>query len=424
MFDFHSYKLENQICKFNYRLDEFVFCEEIDFGELLINEDSPIIWNILFFLHLVLGISYYKLKCPKKIKISSGSLNKEQSDFFNKLYTNGLWEFFYINQIDFRNLIKFPYEQNSSFGFHKSNISSQSSLVPVWWGKDSSVVLSMLDNKDFDTLVLWKHDIAINICHAFGKAPTLIKRTLDPLLFKLTETWSYYNGHVPISSIIAWIWLMTAYLKHNKYIVLANESSANFWNTIWNGMEINHQYSKSLEFETDLNNFINSNITDITYFSLLRPFSELKIIEIFCKKASGLFKTFSSCNKNFKIHGALSWTVWCNKCPKCCFVFALLCPFIGISKCIDIFGENLFENINLLNTFIALTWHKWIKPFECVWTYDEAQTAIKRIIDWYQWKLPPVLKELSKYPLIDKFDELMALRSPNNVPNYFLPLVS
>jgi len=42
---------------------------------------------------------------------------------------------------------------------------------------------------------------------------------------------------------------------------LSNEKSASEENTTWKDLKINHQYSKSLEFETDLNNYLNTYIS-------------------------------------------------------------------------------------------------------------------------------------------------------------------
>src|SRR5690606_20114442 len=66
--------------------------------------------RILFNVHLILGVNYWKVYCPKKIVIENGYLTKEQSSFWNIVYTKGLGEFFYKNKIDYRNLINFPYE--------------------------------------------------------------------------------------------------------------------------------------------------------------------------------------------------------------------------------------------------------------------------------------------------------------------------
>jgi hypothetical protein len=74
------------------------------------------------------------------------------------------------------------------------------------------------------------------------------------------------------------------YLYDYKYCVLSNEHSANFGNTHWEGIEINHQWSKSLEFEIEFSQYIQKNISSNShYFSLLRPLYEIKIAELFTK---------------------------------------------------------------------------------------------------------------------------------------------
>jgi UDP-N-acetyl-alpha-D-muramoyl-L-alanyl-L-glutamate epimerase len=65
---------------------------------------------------------------------------------------------------------------------------------------------------------------------------------------------------------------------------------------------INHQYSKSEEFEYDFSDYVANYISpDIHYFSRLRQYSELEIARIFSEKGKKYFTTFSSCNANFKI---------------------------------------------------------------------------------------------------------------------------
>jgi len=74
-------------------------------------------------------------------------------------------------------------------------------------------------------------------------------------LFKLNKEW-YYNWHVPITWIIAFVSIVSSYLYDFKNIVLSNEKSADEENTIWNGLKINHQYSKSGEFEKDFRKYV------------------------------------------------------------------------------------------------------------------------------------------------------------------------
>ncbi|MEI8009425.1 MAG: hypothetical protein WCI00_09010 [bacterium] len=61
---------------------------------------------------------------------------------------------------------------------------------------------------------------------------------------------------MPISGVIAFVLVTAAYLYDYKYIVMSNEKSANEGNTILDGSEINHQRSKSYQFESDFNLYV------------------------------------------------------------------------------------------------------------------------------------------------------------------------
>jgi hypothetical protein len=65
-----------------------------------------------------------------------------------------------------------------------------------------------------------------------GKPNLLVTRNISNKLFELNQK-GYFNGHVPITGIIAFSMQLVAYLFNYKYLVLSNEKSANFGNTIW-----------------------------------------------------------------------------------------------------------------------------------------------------------------------------------------------
>lgn len=470
-FDFYEFNKRKRIARFYYTSWNFKFCEELDFSNIDFKYElsEKLLNNILFFLHLLLWISYYKINCEKEIIVKSWYLNKDQADFFNDLYIKWLWEFFYKNNINFKWLINFPFSKKSSFSVESLFFKKEKLLVPLWWWKDSAVVLSLLSSKldsedkfkwiDYDVFTLWENQIYTDVSKNFWKLPIKVIRNIDPLLFKINEMMKnedqfvkqdknkrFYNGHVPISWIIAWVSLFVSMVSWYRYIVLANESSANVWNTIWKWMEINHQYSKSFEFEKNIQEFILNNITNITYFSLLRPFTELKISKIFSENCKDIFHKFSSCNKNFKIikcknmslnsgnvknNLSLRWEVndhkWCWECPKCAFVFTMLSPFLWVKKVSEIFWTNLFKEIKLVKTFKDLIWFWDIKPFECVWTKEEVQSAFDYLISHpskLEWSWNScVIKEVSKYKLENNFDKYLNSFDKNLIPEKFLSLI-
>ena len=100
-------------------------------------------------------------------------------------------------------------------------------------------------------------------------------------------------------------------------------------------------------------------------------------------------KIFRSCNVGSK-NGE---NRWCGKCPKCLFVYIMLAPFLEEKELIDIFGNNLLEDIELKKYYRELTGLDPVKPFECVGTRDEVNEAISLIKEKYKKKKMPVLLE-------------------------------
>ena len=114
---------------------------------------------------------------------------------------------------------------------------------------------------------------------------------------------------------------------------------------------------------------------DITYFSLLRQFYEIRIVKMFSKYEK-YFSLFSSCNKSLKVYKNESDDLWCRKCPKCAFVFLILAPFMGRKKLIKIFSKDLLNDETLISTYQDLLGFGKVKPFDCVGTFDESQAAL------------------------------------------------
>jgi hypothetical protein len=161
-------------------------------------------------------------------------------------------------------------------------------------------------------------------------------------------------------------------------IALSNESSAN--EPTIPGTDINHQYSKSEEFEIDFQEYLHDNMNDIAhYYSYLRPYNELQIGEMFAQYPA-YFPAFRSCNAGSKENK------WCCNCPKCLFTSIILAPFIEEKKWISIFGEDLLNKPSLLHYFQELTGVADNKPFECVGTIEEVNRAINLVKDKYKDK--------------------------------------
>ncbi|GHV21589.1 hypothetical protein FACS1894176_06580 [Bacteroidia bacterium] len=219
--------------------------------------------------------------------------------------------------------------------------------------------------------------------------PRIIQtRQLDPKLFVMNNSGERYNGHVPITGILSFISLLTAYLYGFNEIVLSNEQSANVGNMLLDGIEINHQRSKSEEFELAFQAYIKGEISEeIRYYSILRPRSELRIVQEFSNYPQ-CFHSFSSCNRNFHISGSqLSGDqLRCGKCPKCAFVYTMLRAFLSAEVVNGIFNKDLFADEALLPLFRELLGIEGCKPFECVGTNEEMIVALQLASQFGFWE--------------------------------------
>lgn len=383
IFDSYTIDLPNKILSFFYTVkkDEevFTFEEKIFLPKEVKREVPPLLLNtIVAQLHLVLGLSYWKLFCPSDIVVKSVALQPKQAQFWNTLYTKGLGEFFYRNTIDFRDLISFP---QSAVNYHPVSLHGVSRcLVGIGGGKDSVVSIEFLNSsqKQYSGYSLLKETLPLidETAQTAGIENLFVQRVLDPQLATLSRSKSAYNGHVPVSAIYAFVGVLLAILYDFTYVIASNEQSANYGNVHYLGEVVNHQWSKSIEFEKMFREYIHEFVTpDVTYFSLLRPWNEIAIAKAFCQYPP-YFSIFSSCNRNFSsTHPNQEGRKWCGDCPKCAFVFALLAAFLPKETVTKIFGENLFAKETLLPLYKELLGIEGFKPFECVGTPEETKVA-------------------------------------------------
>ena len=307
-------------------------------------------------------------------------ITRGQADFFTKIYKNGLGELFYRNNITPPSIV-FPHEEKPSPNFKPLDLSVRG-LVALGGGKDSltTIALCQEKNEDFDTFTMGDFpflEAQINQIHKARSSQHLsVQRTLDPQL-KTLNTEGATNGHIPISSILAFVSTVVGILRGQKNLIFSNESSAN--EPTVPGTNINHQYSKTLEFEQDFDRYVTCFIhPEIHYFSYLRKYREIEIAEIFAQKCWENFgDKFMSCNRNFKQEASLKKSSWCGDCPKCAFVFTLFMPFVPREELINLFGKNLLTDPALENTFKSLLGETPTKPFECVGEVEEVRQAFE-----------------------------------------------
>jgi len=382
-------------------------------------------------LHLAAGISYYKAYCPRNIIVENQALSQAEADFFRKFYLYGLGEFSVENNLDLRDVIHFPVEKDHA-PKASPHVLPARDVVPIGGGKDSIVSLEILIKAGhrIRPLAINAGQPILDVMACSGEEnPILIKRRLDPGLFQLNEKGAY-NGHVPITGILSFVMAFAAILYGYKRVIMSNEQSANEANMIRYGMEINHQYSKSLEFEQDFGHFITNYILrDFSYFSLLRPLSESGIACLFAREEK-YFQVFKSCNRNFHIDEKARQYGWCCDCPKCRFVFLALAPFVGREKLVDIFGRDMLDDETQEKGFRELLGLEGHKPFECVGEIKECRLLLKSLSMRPQWHPSHLVKklssELSEEALsVEDMKKTALKRSDNHrVPQEYLELLN
>lgn len=335
--------------------------------------------NMVFHIGMVELISYWKCTCSPKVVIQCGYLNEEQMNWWKKIYFYGLGELFYRNQIqtDIESFMQIECKQTEPLKYLEIQEKSEGYIIPIGGGKDSVVTLETLKrSKENYGLIINPKPVTLKCAEIAGIDDDHIieiHRTIDKNLIELNSQ-GFINGHTPFSAMLAFVSYFVAYLTGKKYIALSNEVSSNESNVV--GEKVNHQYSKSFEFECDFEQYASKYLkAPVKYFSFLRPLNELQIAKLFAKHEQ-YHTTFKSCNVGSK---EKEWK-WCCNCAKCLFAYIILSPYLYPQKLISIFGEDLFEKQELLDTFLELTGNRETKPFDCVGTFEEVNFAISKTI--------------------------------------------
>ena len=371
--------------------------------------------NLVFHIGMVELISYWKATCSPTLRIKPHALSEHQIKWWKKFYFHGLGEFFYrnsISNIDLDNFMDIESVGENLLSPHHHDV-HDAVLIPVGGGKDSIVTLELL--KEYPGT---KRPLLINLRQTqlrvielagYQRADAIeIERILDSQLFVLNEK-GFLNGHTPFSGLIAFLTLLMGALTKSKHIVLSNESSAN--ESTVHSSSINHQYSKSYEFEADFRWYVREYMSStLNYFSFLRPLNELQISQVFSSYEK-YFPVFKSCNVGSKQDR------WCNACSKCLFTFIILSPFIQPKLLESIFGENLLDKVQLEHEYQQLIGETEHKPFECVGTNNEVKQALFLSFKYYSEGKPYLLQVFEKQE--PSFDHSNASNSAWE-PHHFL----
>jgi hypothetical protein len=379
------------LVRLGYALDDIEFEETVQLPAPRFR-GSPAVEELIDLLHWVAGVSYFKAAIPRHLVCETGAPPPAAERLLAALYSDGLGEFAVVNELDQLPHPQFP--RGVDWGTTAEVTVPKSLLVPVGGGKDSAVAVEIARRSGIETTLFSVGDaLPISATANVAALPRhLVKRTIDPRLLELNEIGAL-NGHVPITAIVSCIALLTAATQGIDAVLMANERSASAGNLVWNGVEVNHQFSKSRRAERLLAEAVAEIEGAPQIFSILRPASELAIARAFAKLEQ-YHSVFTSCNRVFQLDPDQRLGSWCCDCDKCRFVFLILAPFLAPAQLTEIFGNDLLDDPEQYDGFALLTATGGQKPFECVGEVEECLAAIHVLAGQPQWQEHAVIKRL------------------------------
>lgn len=340
---------------------------------------SPAAAQAARLVFLLAGVSYYKTAAPAVIDLGETPVSDREREFLRTFYFDGLGEFAYRNGLDLTGL-------RITGGGPAPDPAppagpSRGILIPFGGGIDSIVTVETMRGRADAALFVMsrpgdRFDAIERPAAVTGLPVVRAGREIDPALLRSKDL-GFLNGHVPVTGILSAIAVMAAVLDGRGTVVMSNEWSASIPTLEADGRAINHQYSKSASFENDFRAVLDGAFGGgMTYFSALRPFTELWVAQKFAALTQ-YHDTFRSCNRAFHIDPARRLDHWCGQCDKCCFIDLILAPFLPEASLRQIFaGSEPLADPSLADKFRALLGTlPDAKPFECVGEVNECRAA-------------------------------------------------
>lgn len=379
-FGFVDNKLEVQ-CSYSFDGDRnFVENFSFDFGKIeeIYIDDIP---RYVDLVAIAAAPSYFKAAPTNQLTIDF-PISSQVLEWTTALFDEGLREFRFQNEL---NLLKLPiiiaHESSATKG-QENQQDKNLVLAPIGGGKDSATTLEILKrtNKNVVGFAIGDFEPIKATAKAAGITLVKVTRRLDPTLLEWNKSGAL-NGHVPVTALTSTLACLAAYCIGAGSVAMSNEASANEATRVVDGIDVNHQFSKSFLAEKYLRKALYAHVgTPINYFSLLRELSEYEIFSIF-SMATDFHKSFTSCNRAFKIDKKDRSKSWCGECDKCRFVFVGLAAFLDIKSVAKIFGKNLLEDETNAQGFLDLIGMGDGKPFECVGTVGETVLLMKKALN-------------------------------------------
>jgi hypothetical protein len=369
---------------FRFACGDRVFEPEVTFTGLDPAEAAlvadPAAWRIVRALAIVEAASYWKAVASPVIEVGIGDADPAEMAWWASFWQPAMGEFYFRNGIDFTapDFLRIRAAASLPAGGAAAPVpraDASRPLVMFSGGKDSLALTYALKDGgpvDFFLYNPTASQRALGESLADGGQVTEVRRAILPELLEMNASGGYLNGHTPYSAYLALAAMLVGYLRGNDVIVAGNSRSDDEPNVeSYLGTSINHQWTKSAQYEVALQDYAARWLTaGPSYCSPLRPLYELQIIRSLTPHMEEYFQT-QSCNK-------LKGQGWCQECAKCCWVFLATAALFGRNMAVSKVGGDLFANPALSGLFEAMAGISpgVPKPFECTGTELEVRSAI------------------------------------------------
>lgn len=296
-------------------------------------------------------------------------LDDTEQAFFEQLLLAGMAEFRYVNHLNIhqKTYVQGVHELPGTHDDRGKCPSLAGAIVLNGGGKDGAVAAETTHaiGEAFTWFTITNRSASTKVVAASAVNDALTVQRIHTR----PEKPGTLKGHKPFSAVLGFHVTLAALIGHRRYAIAGNEYSANEPSLAVDDFIINHQYSKSYQFERDLANLIDRLGVGVSYFSILRPLYELQILKIF-EDFPQYHREFISCNI-----GVLNG-FWCLTCDKCAFLVLALSA-LNPDVVEKIWGDRqLVIKSELRRSIIALVSPDTPKPFECVGTLEECQLAL------------------------------------------------
>lgn len=330
-------------------------------------------------LGLVLAPHLFVLTDFTHVEVTTSRLTAEGCEFWGWYLQHGLGEFRYRGGLDPSRAVTVSADAPSAHDAVPTPRQSgperiTSAILLNGGGKDTAVAAEMCRRCGIDARWLTVTPTAARTA--------LMDASPFPSAFEATLEFDeavqvrarHRRGHVPYFALFVTLGAIAAAAGGHDAVIGGNERSADEGNLRFKGVDVNHQFSKSSAFERAFQQHVlDAQGIPVRAFSILRPFSEVRLSQLFTQLTDYL-PVCMSCNRRARA------SRWCLDCPKCAFVSLAYGAFLEDAALETIFNERPHARAALRRHWVPLV-EGTLKPWECVGTQDECRLALRLFLD-------------------------------------------